>query len=167
MKKSQLKQLIREVITEVQAGRINASDRKKISDEMHKYPVLGGNEKVHNPDKAIKYVAKALDDAGFSLDMVTGDILLGDKGQRLLPFSKAPQPDRTRVREPRYITHDMALDAGDRSLEGSLYDDESNDYEYGEPEPITNSRISFSWEVTSVSPTNSLDKKFEVIAYVT
>jgi hypothetical protein len=163
MKKSQLKQLIREVITEVQMGRINAAERKKISNELHKYPVLGGNEKVHKPSEALKYVTKALDAAGFQLEMVTGDILLGDKGQRLLPFRR--ESSRVQTREKQYVTHDMALDAEDPSLEGTLYNDD--EWELQEGEEVTNSRISFSWEVTSVSPSNSLDKKFEIVAYVT
>ena len=153
MKKSHLKQLIREVIEEVQAGRIDASERRKIANELHKYPVLQGNEKVHKPSEALKYITKALNDAGFQLNMVTGDILLGDKGQRLLSFSRAPNP--------MYVSPEMALDAGDRSMAGSLYSGSE------EGEEITNSRISFAWEVTSVSPTNSLEKKFEIVAYVT
>jgi hypothetical protein len=131
MKKSELKQLIREVISEVSAGRINASERNKIATQLRSSPVLQGNEKVHKPSEGIKFIVQALDKVGFQLDMVTGDILLGDKGQRLLPFSR------------RSVTPNQ------------------------EGEPIQNSRISFSWEVTSVSPTNSLDKKFEVTSYVT
>ena len=131
MKKSELKQLIREIISEVSTGRISASERNKISKQLGASPVLQGNEKVHKPSEGIKYVVQALDRVGFQLDMVTGDILLGDKGQRLLPFfRKSVTPNQ-------------------------------------EGEPIQNSRISFTWEVTSVSSTNSLDKKFEIIAYVT
>lgn len=134
MKKSELKRLIREMVqqlTETPEVKISQLDRKKISNQMHKFPVLGGNAKVSNPSEALKFIQQALSNSGFQLDMVTGDILLGDKGRRLLPFSRIPT---------------------NPSSDG---------------DPVGNSRIAFNWEVTSVSPTNSLDKKFEIIAYVT
>jgi hypothetical protein len=131
MRKSELKQLIREVITEVSSSCITASERNKIATQLRAYPVLQGNEKVYEPSEALKFIVQALDRVGFQLDMVPRDILLGDKGQRLLPFSRQSDvPDQ-------------------------------------EGEQIQNSRISFTWEVVSVSPTNSLDKKFEVTVYVT
>lgn len=131
MKKSELKQLIREVIEEIKSSNLTSVERKKISQQLSKYPVLGGNFHVSGPSKALVHLTKALDDSGFQLDMVTGDILLGDKGQRLLPFSRKPL----------------------------------NPNEEGAP--VNNSRIAFAWVVTSVSPSNSLDKKFEVTTYVT
>ena len=94
MKKSELKQLIKEVITEVQSSNIAASERRKIANEMHKHPELGGNVKVDRLGKALTLIGQALDRAGFQLDMVTGDLLLGDKGQRTLPYSrKSNHPD--------------------------------------------------------------------------
>ena len=98
---------------------------------MVKFPVLGGTFKVSKPSEALAFIHRALHSVGFELDMVTGDILIGDKGQKLLPFSRIPENPAS------------------------------------EGEQITNSRISFNWEVTSVSPKNPLDKKVEVVAYVT
>jgi hypothetical protein len=162
MKKSQLKQLVREIITEVNTKRLTQSERQKISKEMHKYPELGGNTKVSRLGAAIGLITKALDDAGFDLDMVTGDTLLGAKGNRLLTFRR--KPTRVKARDAEYVTHDMALDAGDRSLEGTLYNDETWDEVEGEE--ITNSRIFFAWENLAAT-SQEFDKRYEVIAYLT
>lgn len=118
-------------LNEVSGGKITPSERRKIGSQIYKFPVLGGNIKVSKPSEALAFLHRALHAVGFELDMVTGDILLGDKGSRLLPFSRTP------------------VNPSD------------------DGESIENSRISFTWEVTSVSPTNSLDKKFEVTVYVT
>lgn len=128
-----LKPLVKEVVDIYDSPRITSSERKKISNELHKFSVLQGTEKVHKPGAAIKYITQALNAVGFQLDLVTGDILMGDKGQRLLTYSRLP-------RDPK---------------------------PFSEGAQITNSRISFSWDVTSVSPTNNLEKQFEIIAYVT
>ena len=118
-------------LTEISGGKISPAERRKIAAQIYKFPVLGGNVKVSKPSEALKFIQQALDKVGFQLDMVSGDMLLGDKGSRLLPYSRTPV---------------NPTDEG---------------------EQVGNSRISFTWEATSVSPTNSLDKKFEVTVYVT
>lgn len=94
MKKSDLKQLIKEVIEEVQLeSKLTASEKKKISNEMHKYKELGGTVKVPKLGVALNKIQMALDAAGFQLDMVSGDMLMGNKGNRLLPFRRKSTSD--------------------------------------------------------------------------
>jgi hypothetical protein len=76
---------------------ISAAERRKINNIIHKRPELGGNVKFPQhggKSKAIGILANALKEAGFVLDMVTGDLLLGDKGSRMLTFRReSTNPD--------------------------------------------------------------------------
>ena len=49
---------------------------------------LDGNGRFGNPSKAVSVLGGALKDVGFHLDMVHGDLILGDKGHRLLVFRR-------------------------------------------------------------------------------
>ena len=49
---------------------------------------LDGNGRFGNPSKAVSVWGGALKDVGFHLDMVHGDLILGDKGHRLLVFRR-------------------------------------------------------------------------------
>ena len=69
--------------------RLTSSTRRNLSKAIHASPVLTGNQKVHKPGAAISALAAACTAAGFTLDMVSGDLLLGDKGTRHLPFRAA------------------------------------------------------------------------------
>lgn len=95
MKKSELKALIREVIEEVaNENKLSAQERKLINNAFHKIPELGGNKKVDSVGKGLNVVSKALDGLGFQLDMVSGDMVMGSKGHRLLRFRrKSTNPD--------------------------------------------------------------------------
>lgn len=89
MNKSELKHLIREVIEEVTSeNKLTAQERKSINHAIQKIPELGGNKKVDGVGKGVSILAKVLDILGFQLDMVSGDLLLGQKGQRLLRFRR-------------------------------------------------------------------------------
>ena len=100
MTKSDLKQLIKEsimeIISEVQY-KISPKEKNLISKELHKpetHAVLGGTKKIESVGRAITIITNALQNVGFHLNMVTGDILLGDKGSRLLSYTKkSTNPD--------------------------------------------------------------------------
>ena len=103
MKKSQLKQLIKEVITEIDAaGKLSQVERRRISVEIHRSHELTGNAKVTSLSKGITILAKALDAAGFNLDMVSGDLLLGPQGHRRLTFRrKNPEGENAFIEAPQ------------------------------------------------------------------
>ena len=67
--------------------KLQKSERNSINKALSKYG-LDGNGRFGNPSKGVSALSKALDEAGFQLGMVSGDILLGDEGSRLLPYHK-------------------------------------------------------------------------------
>ena len=69
-------------------GTLKANERKAINNEITKHKELDGNIKVDGLGKAVTVLANALDNVGYTLDMVRGDILLGDKGSRMLEFRR-------------------------------------------------------------------------------
>lgn len=99
MKKSELKALIKECLNEMDTApniandtvfdsKIKSSDRAKISNALHTKPELGGTIKLDKKEKALTIINDVLSKIGYQLDMVSGDILLGDKGTRLLPYRR-------------------------------------------------------------------------------
>jgi len=68
--------------------RITPPEKKLIAKNLEVFPELKGLKKLESFKSTLGLISKALDAAGFELDMVTGDILLGQKGTRLLTFSK-------------------------------------------------------------------------------
>ena len=72
----------------VEGYRITPQEKKLIAKNLEVFPELKGLKKLESFKSTLGLISKALDAAGFELDMVTGDILLGQKGTRLLTFSK-------------------------------------------------------------------------------
>lgn len=68
--------------------RITPQEKKLIAKNLEVFPELKGLKKLESFKSTLGMISKSLDAAGFELDMVTGDILLGQKGTRLLTFSK-------------------------------------------------------------------------------
>jgi hypothetical protein len=62
-------------------------DRNAISSAFTKSGV-DGNGRFTSVGKGISAVASALSSVGFQLDMVSGDLVLGEKGSRMLPFRR-------------------------------------------------------------------------------
>ena len=94
VRESDIKEIVEEILNEIgESGyRLTPKEKKLISNEMGKYKELGGNIKFNRQGGkgvAIGIISKALSAVGFELDMVTGDILLGEKGNRLLSFSRS------------------------------------------------------------------------------
>jgi hypothetical protein len=50
--------------------------------------MLGGNLKVDSISKGLQEVGNILDSCGYNLEMVTGDMIMGEKGSILLKFSR-------------------------------------------------------------------------------
>lgn len=71
-----------------QISTINKKERIKLQNALHKSNVLGGNTKVDSISKGLLEVGNALDSCGYNLQMVTGDMILGPKGNILLAFSR-------------------------------------------------------------------------------
>ena len=111
MKKSEFKKIIKEcineVISEMEGVKISEGEKKKINNEFHSKSELGGNIKLDQKGKALNIISSILDKYGYSLDMVPADIIMGDKGNRLLtyrkkgdpsdPFSEGPEVINSRV----------------------------------------------------------------------
>jgi hypothetical protein len=100
-----LTEILNEIVTEASdISKITQPERKRISNEFHKHPELGGTKKVDSLGKVLTIITQALDVVGFQLDMVTGDLLLGEKGQRLLPYSRKsidPKTDPIQIQNSR------------------------------------------------------------------
>lgn len=67
---------------------ISQKERTAITKEILKSDTLRGLDRSKTKGQAITEIALALERAGFTLDTVTGDILLGDHGSRFLSFSE-------------------------------------------------------------------------------
>ena len=71
---------------------LSKRERKLINDALYDDPILSGREKVQGLGQAVSSLAVVLDKLSFSLDMVSGDLLLGGKGSRALSFRRALPP---------------------------------------------------------------------------
>ncbi len=69
--------------------KINLSEKNLITVELIGYPILTGNDRSHNKGYAINKITEALNKAGYDLNMVSGDTILGEKGNLNIGFSKS------------------------------------------------------------------------------
>ena len=72
----------------VESPTINKKERIKITNHIHSSKMLGGNLKVDSISKGLQEVGNILDSCGYNLEMVTGDMIMGEKGSILLAFSR-------------------------------------------------------------------------------
>ena len=72
----------------VESPTINKKERIKITNHIHSSKMLGGNLKVDSISKGLHEVGNILDSCGYNLEMVTGDMIMGEKGSILLKFSR-------------------------------------------------------------------------------
>ena len=70
-----------------QINKLSKPERNAISNAFAKMG-LDGNGRFETKGKALSAVVAALDSLGFNLDMVSGDIILGDQGSRMLLFRR-------------------------------------------------------------------------------
>ena len=80
---------------------LKAADRNRIARSLQSSDMLGGNEKVAKLATALSVVTDHLSELGFSLDVVSSDILMGDKGSRQLPFRLANDTEDPFFEHPR------------------------------------------------------------------
>jgi hypothetical protein len=73
-----------ETTTNHLAMNITQAQKTRITRELLKFDILRGLDRSKSKGYAISKIAEALGKAGFFLDTVTGDILLGDGGSRFL-----------------------------------------------------------------------------------
>jgi hypothetical protein len=86
---------------------LSTPERQKINNAFHTSSILKGIQKVRKPSEGVSEVNKILDNLGYTLDMVSGDILLGDQNTRHLsfrkkwtgedPFNEHPQIENSRI----------------------------------------------------------------------
>lgn len=76
---------------EIQLDRISPREKKLMSQAFNKVG-LDGNGRFQSVSQGLRAVTDALSSLGFNLDMVTGDMVLGEKGQRQLSFRRTNDP---------------------------------------------------------------------------
>jgi len=62
-----------------------AATRRRISNELASTPATNGCLRTLSKGMVLNVICDILRKSGYTLDTVTGDILLGDKGNRILP----------------------------------------------------------------------------------
>lgn len=101
------------------ADRIDNRERQSISSALIKAG-LDGNGRFRSVSQAVGVANQALKTVGFDLDMVSGDMILGEKGGRMLsfrysnaegadPFSENPEIENSRV---SFNWEDLGRDTG-------------------------------------------------------
>jgi hypothetical protein len=70
-------------------SRITTPLRRALNSDVCESFTLTGRSRKTTIGKALTELAEIFSRHGFSLDMVTGDIMLGDSGNRLLPYRVA------------------------------------------------------------------------------
>jgi len=72
----------------IDSPKLSKRERIKITNQIHKSKMLGGNLKVDSISKGLHELGNILDVCGFSLDMVNGDMVMGPEGNSLLVFRR-------------------------------------------------------------------------------
>ena len=75
-------------ISSIQNPTISKKERIKITNSINGSKMLGGNLKVESISKGLQEVGNILDSCGYNLQMVTGDMIMGEKGSILLAFTR-------------------------------------------------------------------------------
>jgi hypothetical protein len=71
--------------------KLTNGERNKIGAAFKKLG-LDGNGRFEKKERGLAAITSALSSLGFQLDMVSGDIIMGDKGNRALPFRRVNDP---------------------------------------------------------------------------
>jgi len=91
--KSLVKQCLAEVIVEAPTAieKVSTGERHQIGKAFAKAG-LDGNGRFEKKEHGLQAITSALHALGFQLDMVTGDIIMGDKGSRMLTYRRVNAP---------------------------------------------------------------------------
>lgn len=95
-----------------------AADRRKLAAALSDSLVCGGNRKVSKVAQGLVEITDVLTENGYSLDMVTGDLLIGDKGNRTLTFRKANDTEDAFFEYPTIENSRIALSWENLANEG-------------------------------------------------
>jgi len=91
-------------VGELRADKLSNSERRKIHDAFKKAG-LDGNGRFEKKEHGLAAVTQALSTLGFQLDMVSGDMIMGDKGMRNFVFRRANDPGQDAFTEKPEITN--------------------------------------------------------------
>ena len=110
-------------------NKLSASERNKISTEFKKMG-LDGNGRFQKKEDGLRAVTDALSKLGFSLDLVTADLIMGDRGSRNFLFRRANAPGQDAFTENPEISNSRIVFTWER-LDGptSQYPDSPNRFE--------------------------------------
>ena len=107
--KSSLKHLVKQCLAEViveapepQEHKLGASERTKIGKAFARSH-LDGNGSFQKKEHGLQTVTAVLDELGFQLDMVSGDMIMGDQGSRNLSFRRKNDPGQDPFTEKQGI----------------------------------------------------------------
>lgn len=68
---------------------LTITERTAITRQLLTKDVLRGIDRTKTKGQALNIIGDCLNKCGFELGLVSGDIILGDRGQRILPFNRA------------------------------------------------------------------------------
>lgn len=72
----------------MQTTTITTAERRAITESILSKPLLRGLDRTKTKGQALNVISECLSNCGFNLNMVSGDTIMGDKGQRQLMFRR-------------------------------------------------------------------------------
>ncbi len=87
---------------QIKPNKLSNSERQKIGKEFAKVG-LDGNGRFQKKEEGLQKVTDALSNLGFQLDMVSGDVIMSDKGSRNLTFRRKNEPGQDAYTEQPII----------------------------------------------------------------
>jgi len=114
LSKSAFKHLIKECILEVllegpgAINKLSAGERNKISTAFTKVG-LDGNGRFEKKEHGLQAVTSALQSLGFQFGMVSGDMIMGDKGMRNFIFRRVNAPGQDPFAESPEISNSRII----------------------------------------------------------
>ena len=89
-------------------NKLSAGERNKISKAFAKVG-LDGNSRFEKKEQGLQAITSALQPLGFQLDMVSGDMIMGDKGSRNFLFRLINIPGQDPFTEPPEISNSRII----------------------------------------------------------
>jgi len=92
------------LMNEDNTDKLTSSERNLISVEFKKAG-LDGNGRFEKKEHGLRAVTDALSSLGFQLDMISSDMIMGDKGSRQFIFRRKNDPEQDPFTEKSEITN--------------------------------------------------------------